>query len=191
MNYYDKFSFNQVFRSKTPCSFAYRADFRRFMCVSHRYWWGGAEAISNFPPNPGRTLPPLPISLWTAHLSRLWADSPTDLWAIQLTCREVTDFKKAVSQRVNKSSLLIRSQLTGFHACPAFCVIPISKIRILNVFFAKSKFSFPYDKAFCAKHEFSRNDIFLRERAKFFSLLFRGKLASKLQHNSSLVYELP
>jgi hypothetical protein len=50
MNYYDKFSFNQVFRSKMPCGFAYRADFLRFLCVSHRYWWGGAVAIATFPP---------------------------------------------------------------------------------------------------------------------------------------------
>jgi hypothetical protein len=30
----------------------------------------------------------------------VWADVPTDLWAIQPTGRETTDFKKAVSVRV-------------------------------------------------------------------------------------------
>ncbi len=35
-------------------------------------------------------------------LSRLWADWPTDLWAIQPTGREITDFKKPVSVRVKK-----------------------------------------------------------------------------------------
>jgi hypothetical protein len=35
----------------------------------------------------------------------LWADLPTDLWAIQPTGREVTDFKKAVSVRVNSFTI--------------------------------------------------------------------------------------
>ncbi len=99
VNYYNKLSFNQVFRSKTPCGFTYRVDFSRFLCVSHRSWWGGAVAIATFP-HPQPHLPPALISLRTAHLSLLWADLPTDLWAIQPTCRKVTDFKKPVSQRV-------------------------------------------------------------------------------------------
>jgi hypothetical protein len=31
------------------------------------------------------------------HLAWLWADLPTDLWAIETTGHETTDFKKAVS----------------------------------------------------------------------------------------------
>ncbi len=58
--HYDKFGFNQVFRSKTPCGFAYRADFCRFLCVWHRSWWGGGSSYSSFPPTPGRILPPPP-----------------------------------------------------------------------------------------------------------------------------------
>jgi hypothetical protein len=38
--YYDKFSFNQVFRSKTPCSCVYRANFAGF-CVYHTDLSGG------------------------------------------------------------------------------------------------------------------------------------------------------
>ena len=34
--YYNKFSFNQVFRSKKPCGFAYRADFCRFLCFTKK-----------------------------------------------------------------------------------------------------------------------------------------------------------
>jgi hypothetical protein len=56
--YYNKFSFNQVFRSKKPCGFAYSADFRWFLCVSYRSWWGGAVAIAAFPPPPRRPRPP-------------------------------------------------------------------------------------------------------------------------------------
>ncbi len=39
-DFYDQFSFNQVFRPKTPCSCIYRADFDGF-CVYHTYLSGG------------------------------------------------------------------------------------------------------------------------------------------------------
>ncbi len=55
--FYDKFSFNQVFGSKTPCSFAYRADLCRFLCASHRSWWEGSVAIAAFPPPPATPTP--------------------------------------------------------------------------------------------------------------------------------------
>jgi hypothetical protein len=48
--YYDKFSFKQVFWTKKPCGFAYRANFLRFLCVSHRSWWGEPVATATFPP---------------------------------------------------------------------------------------------------------------------------------------------
>jgi hypothetical protein len=63
---------------------------------------GGAVAIAAFPPPPRRNRLPTLISICTTHLSRQWVDLPTDLWAIQPLCREVMDFKKAVSQRVNR-----------------------------------------------------------------------------------------
>jgi hypothetical protein len=117
--YYDKF--NQVFRSKKPCSFTYGADLRWFLCVSHRSWWGGAVAIATFPSPPAA---PALISLWTAHLSWLWVDLPTDLWAIQPTCHEVTDFKKAVSQRVKRRVKICNNEamkrwtlLASLHRC--------------------------------------------------------------------------
>jgi hypothetical protein len=99
--YYDKFSLNQVFRSKKPCGFAFRADFAGF-CVCHTDLGGGGggSSYSSFPPTPGPTHPPTLIHICTTHLSRQWEDLPTDLRAIQPTCREVKDFKKAVSQRV-------------------------------------------------------------------------------------------
>ncbi len=74
--FYDKFSFNQVFRSKTPCGFAYRADFCRFLCASHRSWWGGTVAIAAFSPPPAAPAPHSNFSLnrlsltavgWFAH----------------------------------------------------------------------------------------------------------------------------
>jgi hypothetical protein len=71
-----------------------------FVCVT-QILMVGCSSYSSFPPTPPRHPPPTLISLETGHLSRLWADSPTKLWAIQPTCRELTDFKKAVSQRVN------------------------------------------------------------------------------------------
>ncbi len=49
--YYDKFSFNQVFRSKKPRGFAYRADFQQFLCVT-QILVVGAIAIAVFPPVP-------------------------------------------------------------------------------------------------------------------------------------------
>jgi hypothetical protein len=54
--YSDKFSFNQVFRSKKPCGFAYHADFRQFLCVS-QILVGRGSSYSNFPPTPDRTRP--------------------------------------------------------------------------------------------------------------------------------------
>ncbi len=66
---------------------------------------GGGSSYSSFPPNPGHSSPPTLIYLGISHLSRRWADLPTDLWAIQPTGRELTDFKKPVSKRVNESKL--------------------------------------------------------------------------------------
>jgi hypothetical protein len=68
---------------------------------------GGAA----FPPPPGPTRPPTLISISTTHLSWQWDYLPTDLWAIQPTCREVTDFKKAVSQRVKKKLRIMKQKL--------------------------------------------------------------------------------
>ncbi len=73
-------------------------------CVSHRPLWLSGAVEYQLSPHPSPHPPPARISLWITHLSRPWADSPTDLWAIQPTCREITDFKKAVSQRVNLRS---------------------------------------------------------------------------------------
>jgi hypothetical protein len=77
---------------------------------------GGAVAIAVFPPPPPpphrNRPPPTLISICTTHLSRHWVDLPTDLWAIQPTCREVMDFKKAVSQRVKTT--LVRQKLLNF-----------------------------------------------------------------------------
>ncbi len=97
--YYDKFSFNQFFRSKTQCGCAYCSDF----CFSwwHRPLWRRGAVEYQLSTHPPLHPPPARISLWITHLSQPWADSPTNLWAIQPTCREITDFKKAVSQRVN------------------------------------------------------------------------------------------
>ncbi len=75
------------------------------VCVT-RSGWG--EQLS---PHPRPTRPPTLISICTTHLSRQWEDLPTDLWAIQPACREVTDFKKAVSQRVKRIPKLIRNKL--------------------------------------------------------------------------------
>jgi hypothetical protein len=61
-----------------PCGFAYRADFRRFLCELHRSWWGGAVIVAAFPPPPATPTPPTLISICTTHLSRQWADLPTD-----------------------------------------------------------------------------------------------------------------
>ncbi len=72
---------------------------------------GRGSSYSNFPPPRPHPVPTL-ISLWTAHLSWLWADLPTNLWAIQPTCCEVTDFKKAVSQRVKKVAPVFVNGLT-------------------------------------------------------------------------------
>jgi hypothetical protein len=55
--YYDKSSFNQVFRSKKSCGLAYRADFHWFLCVSHRSWCGGPVAKATFPPPPAAPAP--------------------------------------------------------------------------------------------------------------------------------------
>jgi hypothetical protein len=74
-------------------------------CVYHTDLGGGGSSYSSFPPTPGPTHPPTLIYICNTHLSRQWEDLPTDLWAIQPTCREVTDFKKAVSQRVIIQSL--------------------------------------------------------------------------------------
>jgi hypothetical protein len=63
---------------------------------------GRTSSYTDFPPTPSHTHPPTLISICITHLSRLWADSPTYLWAIQPTCREITDFKKAGSQRDKK-----------------------------------------------------------------------------------------
>jgi hypothetical protein len=60
--YYDKFSFKQVFWPKKPCGFAYRANFRRFLCVSHRSWWEGLVDTATSP-HPRPHLPPAAISL--------------------------------------------------------------------------------------------------------------------------------
>jgi hypothetical protein len=76
---------------------------RQFLSVSvcvTEILLGVAVAIAVFPPPPAAPAPPTLISICTTHLSWQWVDLPTDLWAIQPTCREVTDFKKAVSQRV-------------------------------------------------------------------------------------------
>jgi hypothetical protein len=71
---------------------------RRFlpvsMCVTQILVKGRGRSYSSFPSTPGRIRPP-PL-----FLSQPWADLSTDLWAIQPTGREVTDFKKPVSVRV-------------------------------------------------------------------------------------------
>ncbi len=67
--FYEKFSFNQVFRSKMPCSFTYHADFCRFLCASHRSWWGGDSSYSSFPPTPGASAPHSNFSLNTSSLT--------------------------------------------------------------------------------------------------------------------------
>ncbi len=54
-----KFSFNQVFRSKKPCVFAYRADFCRFLCVTQIL----VVAIAAFPPPPAAPAPCPNLSL--------------------------------------------------------------------------------------------------------------------------------
>ncbi len=71
--YYNKFGFNQVFRSKTPCGFAYRADFCRFLCVWHRSWRGEAVAtVKQLSPHPRPHLPPPPPTA---------TQPPTWMWA--------------------------------------------------------------------------------------------------------------
>jgi hypothetical protein len=45
------------------------------------------------------------------HFSQLWADLPTDLWAIQPTGREIMDLKTAVSMRVKLVIVNINSFL--------------------------------------------------------------------------------
>jgi hypothetical protein len=62
MIFYDKFSFNQVFRSKTPCGFANRIDFRRFLCVK-QILVGRGSGYSNFPPTLQPEPPPTLVSL--------------------------------------------------------------------------------------------------------------------------------
>jgi hypothetical protein len=114
MKYCDKFSFNQVFRSKTSCGFAYRADFLRFLCVT-QILVGRGSSYSNFPPQP-RLHPPPPPFLFEQPISHGFGQiRPQIFWVIQPTSREVTDFKKAVSQRVkNVESLLKMCNLTKF-----------------------------------------------------------------------------
>jgi hypothetical protein len=105
MNYYDKFSLNQVFRSKTLCGFAYRADFCRFLCVSHGYWWGGAVAIAAFPPPPAAVVPHSNFSLNNPSLTAVDRIAHRFV-VIQPTCRETTDLKKPVGESVKLCVLL-------------------------------------------------------------------------------------
>ncbi len=50
--YYDKFSINQVFWSKTPCGCAYCSDFCQFLCVTQTFVAEGGSSIPAFPPPP-------------------------------------------------------------------------------------------------------------------------------------------
>ncbi len=84
-----------------------------FVCIT-QILVGGGSSYSSFPPTPGGTRPPTPISLQTGYLSWLWADSPTNLWAIQPTCREITDFKKAVSQRVKAIVFILAQNVQNY-----------------------------------------------------------------------------
>ncbi len=73
------------------------------------------------------------------HLSRPWADLPTDLWVIKPTGRELTDFKKPVRERVKQilekfqKFLFYKAINIGkFEMCQqAICELIIS-LRIIN-----------------------------------------------------------
>jgi hypothetical protein len=67
--YYEKFSFNQVFRTKKPCSFAYIADFRRFSPVSVYVTQILVVAIAAFPSPPAAPAPCPNLSLNRSSLT--------------------------------------------------------------------------------------------------------------------------
>ncbi len=91
-------------------------------CVRHTDLSGEGQQLQQLSPHPRPHLPLALISLQTGHLSRLWADLPTNLWAIQPTCCEVADFKKAVSQRVN----FVLHTYTFYIVCVVSVIISIS-----------------------------------------------------------------
>jgi hypothetical protein len=84
--------------------------------VLHRFQWEGAVTVATFPPPLALPRTPTLISLCKTHLSRPWADLPTDLWAIQPTGREVMDFKKALSVRVNKEQVACILKISKFNS---------------------------------------------------------------------------
>jgi hypothetical protein len=62
-----------------PCGFAYRADFCRFLCASHRSWWEGSVAIAAFPPPPAAPAPRSNFSLNRPSLTAVGRFTHADL----------------------------------------------------------------------------------------------------------------